>query len=67
LIGAGTLAELRAEEGKLLGFPNGAAWKLEDQMATTPEAAIKVYGRRGAPVTSRATAEGKGIQAVIAP
>jgi hypothetical protein len=28
------LAQLRAQKAKLLGFPNYAAWKLEDQMAT---------------------------------
>jgi peptidyl-dipeptidase Dcp len=33
------LAQLRIEKAKLLGCPNFAAWKLEDQMARTPEAA----------------------------
>src|SRR5690606_36478090 len=32
------LAQIRAEQAKLLGFPNYAAWKLDDQMAKTPEA-----------------------------
>jgi peptidyl-dipeptidase Dcp len=35
------LAQLRADKAKLLGFPNFAAWKLEDQMAKTPEAAMR--------------------------
>ena len=35
------LAQLRAQKAKLLGFPNYAAWKLEDQMAKNPEAALK--------------------------
>ena len=35
------LAELRADKAKLLGFPNFAAWKLDDQMAKNPEAAIR--------------------------
>ena len=35
------LAQLRAQKAKLLGFPNYAAWKLDDQMAKTPEAALK--------------------------
>ena len=35
------LAQLRAQKAKLLGYPNFAAWKLEDQMAKTPEAALK--------------------------
>ena len=30
------LAKVRAEKAKLLGYPNYAAWKLEDQMAKTP-------------------------------
>jgi peptidyl-dipeptidase Dcp len=33
------LARLRAEKAKLLGYPNYAAYVLEDQMARTPEAA----------------------------
>src|ERR1035441_2701479 len=35
------IAQLRAQKAKLLGFPNFAAWKIEDQMAKTPEAALK--------------------------
>src|SRR5216683_4906153 len=35
------LAQLRAEKGKLLGFDSYAGWKLEDQMAKTPENALK--------------------------
>ena len=35
------LAQLRSQKARLLGFPNYAAWKLEDQMAKTPEAALK--------------------------
>ena len=34
------LAQLRAEKGALLGYPNYAAWTLTDQMAKTPKAAI---------------------------
>ena len=36
------IAQLRAQKGKLLGYPNFAAWKIEDQMAKTPEAALKL-------------------------
>ncbi len=42
------LAQLRAQKAKLLGFPNYAAWKLTNQMAKTPEAALKFHGRAGA-------------------
>src|SRR6266513_1701710 len=36
------LAQLRAERARLLGFPNLAAYVLDDQMAKTPDAAIKL-------------------------
>ena len=35
------LAQLRARRAHLLGYPTHAAWKLGDQMAKTPEAAMK--------------------------
>ena len=38
------LAQLRAQKAKLLGFPNFAAWKLEDQMAKTPACRFAVHG-----------------------
>ncbi|SFR92612.1 peptidyl-dipeptidase Dcp [Dyella sp. OK004] len=59
------VAQLRAEQAKLLGFPNYAAWKLEDQMAKTPEAAIKFMQNLVQPATARAQTEAKDIQAVI--
>jgi peptidyl-dipeptidase Dcp len=36
------IARLRAELAKLLGFPNHAAFTLENQMAETPQAAFKM-------------------------
>ena len=36
------MAQLRAERAQLLGFPNHAAYKLQNQMAKTPEAARKM-------------------------
>ena len=59
------LVKLRAEKGKLLGFPNYGAWKTEDQMAKSPEAAIKFMDALVPASTARATAEAKDIQAVI--
>jgi peptidyl-dipeptidase Dcp len=59
------LAQLRAQKAKLLGYPNYAAWKLEDQMAKTPEAAMKFMDSLVAGATGKAFAEGKDIQAVI--
>ena len=59
------LAQLRAQKAKLLGFPNYAAWKLDDQMAKTPEAALKFMDALVPGATARATAEAGDIQAVI--
>ena len=59
------IAQLRAEQAKLLGFPDYAAWKLEDQMAKTPDAALKFMHDLVQPATARAQAEAKDIQSVI--
>jgi peptidyl-dipeptidase Dcp len=59
------LAKLRAEKGKLLGYPNYAAWNLEDQMAKTPEAAVKFMDALAPATAAKAREEGKDIQAVI--
>ncbi len=59
------LAKLRAEKAKLLGFPNFAAWKIEDQMAKTPENALRFLNALVPPATAKARGEGKDIQAVI--
>ncbi len=59
------LAQLRAEKAKLLGFPNYAAWKLEDQMAKTPEAALKFMDALVPGTTAKARSEAADIQAVI--
>jgi peptidyl-dipeptidase Dcp len=59
------LAQLRAQKAKLLGFPNYAAWKLTDQMAKTPEAALKFMDALVPAATAKAQGEGKDIQALI--
>jgi peptidyl-dipeptidase Dcp len=59
------LAQLRSQKAKLLGFPNYAAWKLEDQMAKTPDAALKFMDALVPGATARAEREAKDIQAVI--
>lgn len=59
------IAQVRAESAKLLGFPNYAAWKLDDQMAKTPAAAEKFMERLVPAAVARATAESKDIQQVI--
>jgi peptidyl-dipeptidase Dcp len=56
------LAAVRADKAKLLGFPNFAAWKLEDQMAKTPEAAIRFMDDLVAPATANAAGEAEDIR-----
>jgi peptidyl-dipeptidase Dcp len=59
------LAQLRAGKAKLLGYPNFAAWQLEDQMAKTPEAAQKFMNALVPPATANAAAEAKEIQHLL--
>jgi peptidyl-dipeptidase Dcp len=59
------LAQLRAEKAKLLGFPNFAAWKLEDQMAKTPQAAIQFMDALVPPATANAAQEAKDIKSLM--
>lgn len=59
------LAQLRAEKARLLGFPTYAAWKLGDQMAKTPEAALGFMDALVPAATARAAKEASDIQAVI--
>jgi peptidyl-dipeptidase Dcp len=59
------LAQVRAEKAKLLGFPNYAAWALQDQMAKTPEAAQKFMDALVGPATAKAKSEQQEIQALI--
>ncbi len=59
------IAQIRAEQAKLLGFSSYAAWKLEDQMAKTPETAIKFMQDLVPAATGRARSEAADIQAVI--
>src|SRR5207245_2945964 len=55
------LAQLRAEKGKLLGFDSYAGWKLEDQMAKTPENALKFMDALVGAATANAAGEAKDI------
>ena len=59
------LAKVRAEQAKLLGFPNYAAWKLQNQMAKNPDAALAFMRNIVPAATARAEREAKDIQAVI--
>jgi peptidyl-dipeptidase Dcp len=59
------LAQLRAQRAQLLGFPSHAAWKLEDQMAKTPEAALAFMDALVPMATAKAASEAADIQGVI--
>lgn len=59
------LAQLRAQKAKLLGYSSFAAWKLEDQMAKTPEAALQFMDAIVPAATGKAAREAKDIQDVI--
>jgi peptidyl-dipeptidase Dcp len=59
------LAQLRAQRAKLLGYDTHAAFILDNQMAKTPQAALKMLTDLVGPVTARATAEASRIQQLI--
>ncbi|HUV70377.1 MAG TPA: peptidyl-dipeptidase Dcp [Terracidiphilus sp.] len=59
------LAQLRAQKAALLGYPNYAAWKLTDQMAKTPQAALKFMDALVPASTAKANGEANDIQALI--
>ena len=59
------LAQIRAQQAKLLGYDSYAAWKLEDQMAKTPAAALKFLDDLVPASTARAHTEAANIQSAI--
>jgi peptidyl-dipeptidase Dcp len=59
------LAQLRAEKAKLLGYPTYAAYSLDDQMAKTPENAIKLMTDLVPSSTAKARAEAAQMQKLI--
>jgi peptidyl-dipeptidase Dcp len=59
------LAQIRAQRAHLLGFPSHAAWKLEDQMAKTPAAALQFMDALVPLATAKAAQEAADIQSVI--
>ncbi len=59
------IAEIRAAKAQLLGYPNYAAWNLQDQMAKTPQAVEEFLGRLVPPATAKARREAANIQALI--
>jgi peptidyl-dipeptidase Dcp len=59
------LAQLRIQKAKLLGCSNFAAWKLEDQMAKTPEAAKRFLDDLVLPATANAAREAEDIRRLM--
>jgi len=59
------LAEIRAQQAKLLGFENFAAWKLQNQMAKTPGAVETFLDKLVPAATANARNEAAAIQQVI--
>jgi peptidyl-dipeptidase Dcp len=59
------LAQLRAKQADLLGYPNYAAYTLYDQMAKTPDAAIGFIDRLAPAVAAKQHQEYADIQAMI--
>jgi peptidyl-dipeptidase Dcp len=60
------MVSLRAERAKLLGFANFADYRLDDQMAKTPQAARKLLDEVWSRARTKATVERDALQAMIA-
>ncbi len=60
------LAAIRAEKAALLGFPNYAAWKLQDQMARTEDAVKSFLSRLTPAAVKKAEKEAADIKQLIA-
>ena len=59
------LAQLRAERARLLGFPSHAAYVLDDEMAKTPEAAIRLLADLVPAATAKARGEADAMEALV--
>jgi peptidyl-dipeptidase Dcp len=59
------MAVLRAQKAQLLGYPNYAAYVLEDQMAKDPQTVNAFMAKLVAPTRAKAAVESADIQAVI--
>ena len=60
------MVDLRAERAKLLGFTTYADYRLDDQMAKTPQAARKLLDEVWGRARAKAAAERDALQAMIA-
>ncbi len=61
----GRIAQIRAQKAALLHFKNYAEWKLQNQMAQTPEAVEKFMAQLVPAATAKAKEEAATIQALI--
>ncbi|SDQ19411.1 peptidyl-dipeptidase Dcp [Chryseobacterium soldanellicola] len=59
------LAKLRLKKAQILGKKSYADWKLQDQMAKTPEAATQLMNQIATPAVETARREAKDIQDLI--
>jgi len=59
------IVRLRAERAKLLGYPNHAAWVLEDETAGTVEAVNRMLAELVPPAVANAKREAADIQKLI--
>lgn len=59
------IAKLRAEKGRLLGYPDFAAWEISNQMAKTPQAVLHLLDSLAPAATKKANVEAQGIQRLI--
>ena len=59
------LASLRAQKAKLMGFDSFAAYTLDNQMARTPAAAMKLLDSLVPGATAKARGEAADMQAII--
>jgi peptidyl-dipeptidase Dcp len=59
------MAKLRLQKANLMGKKNFAEWKLQDQMAQTPERAMNLLAKIAGPAVAKAKVEAKEIQDLI--
>lgn len=59
------LTKLRAQKAKLLGFDNWASYKIDDQMAQTPENVFEILDDLAPKAVARAKREASDIEAIM--
>nr|WP_238531088.1 M3 family metallopeptidase [Flavobacterium frigoris] len=59
------MAKLRLQKANLMGKKNFAEWKIQDQMAQTPERAMSLLAKIATPAVAKAKVEAKEIQDLI--